>query len=484
MLAAVLMLNLLVAVFSSTYDNLQNLSGILWKWQRFDLMKEFSERSAIPIPFSSILYMGKFIVYLAKKMLKLGRKVCGTDEPMVDTSVMERLITEHNRVKLLLLESECRRKYLEKQEVPSLSNHLQVSLKSLDKKVQEINEKVTDFELSVQSILDTKIGKDMNLNVASIPTSPSPSQAGSKMLEIMDADDLQVEMEDVKADMAVLGDDSLRNAKPRKSTLVTKPIDTAKLMRMGVKCRNPEYPGSDIRREYVKKEHWDWRHPLLKYKPSYLQFSNVSAAPEPRISDIVWNDCVNGDERRSYEGKYLTQNNQPLNPAGRTGISGKGKLARWGPNYVSIPIISRQITGLTDDAPFEVIMQKDSNDVLLLPEVSSCRDIGLPDEMRELLNTVDEPTEENVKMCKRVNKIIKSGVVIYRGYLDSEYNTDNSWMECLVTSYHDTHNKVFSSIELDANSDYQWYKVSGDSEVDSAHKKFLQQSLFSRNYHD
>lgn len=40
-------------------------------------------------------------------------------------------------------------------------------------------------------------------------------------------------------------------------------------------------------------------------------------------------------------GKYVIQNGLPLNPIGRTGISGRGVLGRWGPNHAADPVVTR-----------------------------------------------------------------------------------------------------------------------------------------------
>ena len=32
------------------------------------------------------------------------------------------------------------------------------------------------------------------------------------------------------------------------------------------------------------------------------------------------------------------------NPAGRTGLTGRGLLGKWGPNHAADPIVTRQVT--------------------------------------------------------------------------------------------------------------------------------------------
>jgi len=47
-------------------------------------------------------------------------------------------------------------------------------------------------------------------------------------------------------------------------------------------------------------------------------------------------------DRRSHEGNYKQDKaGFPLNPHGRTGISGRGYLGRWGPNHAADPIVTR-----------------------------------------------------------------------------------------------------------------------------------------------
>ncbi len=46
-------------------------------------------------------------------------------------------------------------------------------------------------------------------------------------------------------------------------------------------------------------------------------------------------------DRRSHMGPYPVEDHRPLNPQGRTGLSGRGVLGRWGPNHAADPIVTR-----------------------------------------------------------------------------------------------------------------------------------------------
>lgn len=46
-------------------------------------------------------------------------------------------------------------------------------------------------------------------------------------------------------------------------------------------------------------------------------------------------------ERRSCLGKYGLKNGIPINPKGRTGLSGRGTFKYWGPNHSIQAIFTR-----------------------------------------------------------------------------------------------------------------------------------------------
>lgn len=55
-----------------------------------------------------------------------------------------------------------------------------------------------------------------------------------------------------------------------------------------------------------------------------------------------WNSVdVDGINRTSHHGNYDVRNRLPLNVCGRTGITGRGLLGRYGPNHAGDPIVTR-----------------------------------------------------------------------------------------------------------------------------------------------
>ena len=63
---------------------------------------------------------------------------------------------------------------------------------------------------------------------------------------------------------------------------------------------------------------------------------------------MVPNQCVPADDMNDQdeivvhgEGDNIVERGYPRNPLGRTGVIGRGNFLSYGPNYVSVPIITR-----------------------------------------------------------------------------------------------------------------------------------------------
>ena len=60
------------------------------------------------------------------------------------------------------------------------------------------------------------------------------------------------------------------------------------------------------------------------------------------------------------------------------------------------------------------------------------------------------------KLVKRTENIMKAGVLIHKGFLDSEYNTDNSWFEGILVSYHDIKDNAFRYLSFSEDSNHRY----------------------------
>ncbi|CAF1256388.1 unnamed protein product [Adineta steineri] len=69
-IVSILLVNLLIAMFSNTFDRLQNDTDRIWKFQRYSLICEYLSRPSLPPPFIIFCHLWRFILYAVSPCLK------------------------------------------------------------------------------------------------------------------------------------------------------------------------------------------------------------------------------------------------------------------------------------------------------------------------------------------------------------------------------------------------------------------------------
>jgi len=217
---------------------------------------------------------------------------------------------------------------------------------------------------------------------------------------------------------------------------------------------------------YVK---YDDYMPVEYNRPSFFSDKPPVWADPLDPSTIDWNE-----KTRTIYGKFnFTPDGRPINPVGRTGVSGRGVLGCWGPNTAADPLFTRFKTDsdnnniLINGTPilqFIAIERKDGGD-------SSDRSFALPGGMvekgdlipttaakeftEEALGGLSE--EEKKIIIKSLDNIIQNdGYIVYGdpilgGYVDDRRNTDNAWM--VTKCYHVHSNTIFNNFKLIGGDD-------------------------------
>lgn len=204
-----------------------------------------------------------------------------------------------------------------------------------------------------------------------------------------------------------------------------------------VACRNSLY-AKTIQRFPVPDELISWTESYDDYKPAHFESPVLVGKPwaDPNIKDLTFKPKFNqldGEVNRvSHVGQYQIADNVPLNPFGRTGISGRGILGRYGPNHAADPIVS---TWKRDDARKIVHHEKSRKPVLriLCIQRGDTGEIALPGGMvdpgeqvsvtlkREF---IEEAMNGKIKETE-LDGFFGDGAEIYKGYVDDPRNTDN-----------------------------------------------------------
>eukprot|EP00043_Microstomoeca_roanoka_P006586 m.64075 g.64075 ORF g.64075 m.64075 type:complete len:324 (+) comp13474_c5_seq1:276-1247(+) len=264
------------------------------------------------------------------------------------------------------------------------------------------------------------------------------------------------------------------------------------------RCAN--YPSGPARFP-VEDAFVKWATPFPGYKP--VQYEAPVLASQPVWADrpenlrsIQFNavDKESKVDRVSAHGPYtIDENGLPLNPMGRTGITGRGLLGRYGPNHAADPVVTRW---KRDPETHEVVYDKDGNPVLQFVAIQR-RDCGLwalpggmvdPGEVasatvkrefgEEALNSLELSDEEAEQVKQRLDHLFdpKAATVIYNGYVDDPRNTDNAWMETTAVSIHDKDGSLLDKFDLQSGDDasaVKWADYHPGMQLYASHTMFM-----------
>ncbi|CAH8543714.1 unnamed protein product [Heterobilharzia americana] len=86
MIAGILLINLLIAIFSNVFDEIENYSIELWKFNMYSMVVEYNKKPVVPVPLSVIQAFVEFIMYCIRTSKKVKHGVnrfqSGTRSPV------------------------------------------------------------------------------------------------------------------------------------------------------------------------------------------------------------------------------------------------------------------------------------------------------------------------------------------------------------------------------------------------------------------
>ncbi|GAB6022353.1 hypothetical protein CHUAL_006473 [Chamberlinius hualienensis] len=242
-------------------------------------------------------------------------------------------------------------------------------------------------------------------------------------------------------------------------------------------ARQSPYPDTRVQRfplvdRYVP---WEWN----------FVFTNVAGITVDRTSWIKDDD----DKNLIYK---LDSGGLPINPAGRTGLRGRGSLHRWGPNHAIILVLTRWRTrdgflqsvhsgsGSDDHKMLEFVIYRRPGEKLLRFPGGFMYDGDTPNNLIRNLFAPDASEswdEEKMRSFARTKtgdfvdivgeesqEFDMESFLVLRGYMDDTLNTDNAWVEAEIWHYHYTANE---SADLSNLSYLKWKAMSRGSNLDA-----------------
>ncbi|XP_073504867.1 ADP-ribose pyrophosphatase, mitochondrial isoform X2 [Phyllobates terribilis] len=275
-----------------------------------------------------------------------------------------------------------------------------------------------------------------------------------------------------------------------------------------VKALTSPYPGSRVERWPVPQEKVSWSVKWPEYQPVDYTAPSVLARPPwadpPQSNEDFcpkYNALDGQVERTSFEGTYEVMDGWPRNPTGRTGITGRGLLGRWGPNHAADPIITRW---KRVSAGEKVEHPETGKPVLQFVSIQrkDCGQWAIPGGMvdpgelvtatlrrefcEEALNSLESSGEEPDTEQRIQSLFSQEHLPVYRGYVDDPRNTDNAWMETQAVNYHDETGLILDKLALQAGDDagkVRWVDISGSLNLYANHAQFIQIVAEKRGAH-
>ncbi|KAM9804936.1 transient receptor potential cation channel subfamily M member 2-like [Neosynchiropus ocellatus] len=281
--ANILLLNLLIAIFNFTFQKVQDNTDRIWKFQRYELIKEYHSRPAAPPPFIILSH-----IYLFVRSVILSK-------PLIQAKDFKDELHLKEEEELLNWEALMKDRYL---------------LSSQQRRHQTVEQRVQDTALRVMEISE-RLEREED------------SAAVLKRLA-------RLEEQFVQSTAALQGIlETLRSAGFSAKEPQAPPMPTwspqsvhnePESAIVHVKARQLHYPNSKMRRFPVPEEKIPWEVSFSSYMPT-------DCTPEESgdVVDRSANELL--DEYR--------------NPGGRTGIKGRGALSCLGPNLCADVVVTR-----------------------------------------------------------------------------------------------------------------------------------------------
>ncbi|XP_077072333.1 transient receptor potential cation channel subfamily M member 2-like isoform X3 [Siphateles boraxobius] len=434
--ANILLLNLLIAIFNYTFQEVQDNSDTIWKFQRYELIKEYHSRPALPPPF---ILLSHLILFIRGVLLRYP-----SDRHIHFRQKLEKAEEEE----LLSWEAYMKDNYL--------ASTRQDQSQSMEHRIQDTAENVgamSELLEREQEMVSATMAKRLTKLEEQVSES---AKALRWIIDALKSQGCKSKMQpplmtglEMKTSVHPAGKSSDRDDGESSGQ------DTDDESAPHTFARQLQYPGSNVKRFPVPEEKVSWEVNFTPYLPP------------------VYNPQESSDSDTSVLDKYR-------NPEGRTGIRGKGTLKSLGPNHILHPIFTRW-----RDAERKVLeffsVCKDVEKSVALPGGPAEPDEPLPQTLERILGK---------KLHDKTKSELKAGEQVYKGYVDDSRNTDNAWLETTIITLHcDKHTSLMAElnciVESSASSDqpFKWWEVSNTACVCPYQREALRDVAQLHNVH-
>ncbi|XP_048659734.1 transient receptor potential cation channel subfamily M member 2 isoform X3 [Marmota marmota marmota] len=432
----ILLLNLLIAMFNYTFQQVQEHTDQIWKFQRHDLIEEYHGRPPAPPPF---ILLSHLQLLVKRVVLKIPAKRHKQLKNKLEKNEEAALLSWEMYLKENYLQNrQCQLQQQPEQRIQDISSKVDAMVELLDmdrvKRSSSMEQRLASLEEQM-----AQTTRALQWIVMTLKDSGFGSEAGVPTLAPQKATD--------EPD-AELG--SRRQAEEAGDGY-------------HVNARHLLYPNSPVTRFPVPNEKVPWKVEFAIYDPPFYTAERKDTALVDPVGE---------------------------NPMGRTGLRGRGSLSCFGPNHALHPVVTRwrrnqdgAICRKSIKKMLEVlVVKRPLPELWALPGGSREPGKKLPQKLKQILRQESWPAVED---------LLQQGVEVYKGYVDDPRNTDNAWIETVAISVHfQDHNDV----ELKRLNSYlhardpgvsiRWQVVDRRIPLYANHKTILQKAaaLFGAHY--
>ncbi|XP_052244809.1 transient receptor potential cation channel subfamily M member-like 2 isoform X3 [Dreissena polymorpha] len=519
MFANVLLLNLLIAMFSYTFQSVQDNTDKHWCFQRYSLIYEYYTRPVLCPPLILFVHIILLFKYIATLLC------CKTlQNQKADNDFRRKFKHERELVQWENVIADAYHQKREKKEFQSMEFKVSSSnetLKALINRIDDLTEQQHQFgQLSLTTgpaeVRDLVTPLSPRSVEVKLPPKLDSRLAGLEhqiqwIVETLKknspgANNLPPTPEELREKVFTGSQQKEKRRQERKAQEDKQRIEKLfeEQFRTHFRARMSPYLASDVVRFSVPDDKVPWGTSYPEYSPSVYTALEVLRRPtwaDPDImrkksqdrsstismfnkDDTVFNVC-----RRSFMGEYQVVDGLPLNPKGRTGLQGRGLLGRWGPNLAGDPLVSRWKMDeggnrvVQEGKPvleFVAVLRTDNQQWALPGAILCDPNISPIDHLKaefteEALGTLEHGKSER-HLHKKLKRLWTKGVKIYEGYADDQRNTDNAWLETQVFIYHDHDGNLLKHLHLRAGESVElasWLTVSSKISMHGMHLYFL-----------
>eukprot|EP00730_Choanoeca_flexa_P007583 TRINITY_DN12352_c1_g1_i1.p1 TRINITY_DN12352_c1_g1~~TRINITY_DN12352_c1_g1_i1.p1 ORF type:complete len:1459 (+),score=335.46 TRINITY_DN12352_c1_g1_i1:373-4377(+) len=466
----ILLVNLLIAMFSDTYGAVQAQSMDLWHKQNYELYVEYRDRPFLPPPLILFEHLVRGLKYVISRF-------CKPDDDEGPSIKQKEL--EH---RLVLFQELNTNRYLDKKR-QGKREETESRIKDQHEVVQRMRCMLEDLD---EQLIVTRVAMDRHL------------------LHV------RQELNDVKsyvlaqsAAQGLLQDDVDMMKRQQMLSLAEDFTDPFDAIESGHWLPTMAYPTKDgIRRFPLTPEQVPWEADVPDYKPVEYTHVSVHGAEWADDEDPTKYD-YNASDETTNRSTCQTVNGEPalieidsttgrpINPYGRTGMTGRGLLGKWGVNWAADTVVTRWRRDRNG-----VVMERDGLKVLEFVAIKRRDGYGwaIPGGFREgvegeldtfgrefIEETMNKSTGGDFEELtederKTVRELFQHAEPVCKIYSQDNRNTDNAWIETSCVNFHDESGRLTEKLQFNAGDDacdVDWFMVHSGHDLFASHMTLL-----------